>query len=93
VDTGAAGVGFTSCDGKQVGNTNGNTFIQIDNSVIAGIRPISLIGAELSYVDFGHPSGSINTVSSAAERDKSIAEESKSIAARPLMRIQCAYRR
>src|SRR5258708_10817046 len=32
--------------------------------VIAGIRPISLIGAELSYIDFGHPSGSINTVSS-----------------------------
>jgi len=28
--------------------------------VIAGIRPISLIGAELSYIDFGHPSGSIN---------------------------------
>jgi opacity protein-like surface antigen len=32
--------------------------------VIAGIRPISLIGAELSYIDFGHPSGSINAVSS-----------------------------
>jgi opacity protein-like surface antigen len=28
--------------------------------VIAGIRPISLIGAELSYIDFGHPNGSIN---------------------------------
>jgi len=28
--------------------------------VIAGIRPISLIGAELSYIDFGHPSGNIN---------------------------------
>jgi hypothetical protein len=27
---------------------------------IAGIRPISLIGAEFSYIDFGHPSGSIN---------------------------------
>jgi opacity protein-like surface antigen len=27
--------------------------------VIAGIRPISLIGAELSYIDFGHPSGNI----------------------------------
>jgi opacity protein-like surface antigen len=25
--------------------------------VIAGIRPIPLIGAELSYIDFGHPSG------------------------------------
>jgi opacity protein-like surface antigen len=32
--------------------------------LIAGIRPISLIGAELSYIDFGHPSGSINAVSS-----------------------------
>jgi opacity protein-like surface antigen len=32
--------------------------------VIAGIRPISLIGAELSYIDFGHPSGNINGVPS-----------------------------
>jgi opacity protein-like surface antigen len=32
--------------------------------VIAGVRPISLFGAELSYIDFGHPSGSINAVSS-----------------------------
>jgi len=32
--------------------------------VIAGIRPIPLIGAELSYIDFGHPSGDINAVSS-----------------------------
>ncbi|HWY93677.1 MAG TPA: outer membrane beta-barrel protein [Steroidobacteraceae bacterium] len=32
--------------------------------LIAGIRPIPLIGAELSYIDFGHPSGSINAVSS-----------------------------
>lgn len=30
----------------------------------AGIRPISLIGAELSYIDFGHPQGDIGTVSS-----------------------------
>ena len=29
--------------------------------VIAGIRPIPLIGAELSYIDFGHPSGNINS--------------------------------
>jgi opacity protein-like surface antigen len=29
--------------------------------VIAGIRPIPLIGAELSYVHFGHPSGNINS--------------------------------
>jgi opacity protein-like surface antigen len=32
--------------------------------VIAGIRPSSLIGAELSYIDFGHPSGNINGVPS-----------------------------
>jgi opacity protein-like surface antigen len=32
--------------------------------VIAGIRPIPQIGAELSYIDFGHPSGNINAVSS-----------------------------
>jgi opacity protein-like surface antigen len=29
--------------------------------VIAGIRPLSLIGAELSYIDFGHPSANINS--------------------------------
>jgi hypothetical protein len=28
----------------------------------AGIRPISLIGAELSYIDFGHPRDHLNTV-------------------------------
>jgi hypothetical protein len=27
--------------------------------VLAGIRPISLIGAELEYVDFGHPSAQV----------------------------------
>jgi hypothetical protein len=27
--------------------------------VMAGIRPISLVGAELAYIDFGHPSGNI----------------------------------
>jgi len=32
--------------------------------VFVGIRPISLIGAEVSYIDFGHPSGNINAVSS-----------------------------
>lgn len=30
--------------------------------VIAGIRPIPLIGAELSYIDFGHPSENLNSV-------------------------------
>jgi opacity protein-like surface antigen len=28
---------------------------------MAGIRPIPLIGAELSYIDFGHPNGNINS--------------------------------
>lgn len=28
--------------------------------VMAGIRPISLVGAEVSYIDFGHPTGSIS---------------------------------
>jgi opacity protein-like surface antigen len=32
--------------------------------VMVGIRPISLIGAELSYIDFGHPSGNINVAPS-----------------------------
>jgi hypothetical protein len=27
--------------------------------VMLGIRPISLVGAEVDYIDFGHPSGSI----------------------------------
>ena len=36
--------------------------------VIAGIRPISLIGAEISYVDFGHPSGYVNAVSSSVSQ-------------------------
>lgn len=27
--------------------------------VVVGIRPISLVGAELAYIDFGHPRGSI----------------------------------
>ena len=26
-----------------------------------GIRPIALVGAELAYVDFGHPSGTVDT--------------------------------
>jgi opacity protein-like surface antigen len=32
----------------------------------AGIRPISLIGAELSYIDFGHPRDHINAVDTAS---------------------------
>jgi opacity protein-like surface antigen len=32
--------------------------------VIGGIRPISVVGAELSYIDFGHPSGNINSAQS-----------------------------
>lgn len=27
--------------------------------IMMGIRPISLLGAELAYIDFGHPSGSL----------------------------------
>jgi opacity protein-like surface antigen len=29
--------------------------------VMIGVRPISIIGAELAYVDFGHPSGAVGT--------------------------------
>jgi opacity protein-like surface antigen len=32
--------------------------------LFAGLRPISLVGAEISYMDFGHPSGSIGSVPS-----------------------------
>jgi opacity protein-like surface antigen len=28
--------------------------------VMVGLRPISLLGAELAYIDFGHPTGNIN---------------------------------
>jgi opacity protein-like surface antigen len=28
--------------------------------VLAGVRPISLLGAELSYVDLGHPTGTVD---------------------------------
>ena len=31
--------------------------------VMAGIRPIPLLGAELAYMDFGHPSGAFNDYS------------------------------
>lgn len=33
--------------------------------VMAGIRPISLVGAEVAYIDFGHPAGNLNYTASA----------------------------
>src|ERR1700736_2703855 len=30
--------------------------------VMVGLRPISLVGAEVAYVDFGHPSGSVGAI-------------------------------
>jgi opacity protein-like surface antigen len=58
---GAAGQSQVEANAPSIGDfkKNHSAF-----KVIAGIRPISPIGAELSYIDFGHPSGSINTVSS-----------------------------
>jgi opacity protein-like surface antigen len=58
---GAAGQSQVEANAPSIGDfkQNHSAF-----KVIAGIRPISLIGAELSYIDFGHPSGSINAVSS-----------------------------
>jgi opacity protein-like surface antigen len=55
---GAAGQSQVEANAPSIGDfkQNHSAF-----KVIAGIRPISLIGAELSYIDFGHPSGSINT--------------------------------
>ncbi|HEY2779780.1 MAG TPA: outer membrane beta-barrel protein [Steroidobacteraceae bacterium] len=32
--------------------------------LFAGLRPISLVGAEISYMDFGHPHGTINGIPS-----------------------------
>ena len=29
---------------------------------MVGLRPISLVGAEVAYVDFGHPSGTVGTI-------------------------------
>jgi hypothetical protein len=58
---GAAGQSQVEANAPSIGDfkQNHSAF-----KVIAGIRPISLIGAELSYIGFGHPSGSINAVSS-----------------------------
>lgn len=58
---GAAGQSRVEANAPSIGDfkQNHSAF-----KVIAGIRPISLIGAELSYIDFGRPSGSINAVSS-----------------------------
>jgi len=33
---------------------------------MVGVRPISLIGAELSYIEFGHPAGSLGSLSADA---------------------------
>jgi len=58
---GAAGQSQVEANAPSIGDfkQNHSAF-----KVIAGMRPIPLIGAELSYIDFGHPSGSINAVSS-----------------------------
>jgi hypothetical protein len=29
---------------------------------MVGLRPISLVGAEITYMDFGHPSGTVGTI-------------------------------
>jgi hypothetical protein len=34
--------------------------------LMAGVRPISLVGAEIDYIDFGHPSGSLNAAPASA---------------------------
>jgi opacity protein-like surface antigen len=58
---GAAGQSQVEANAPSIGDfrENHSAF-----KVIAGIRPISLIGAEVSYIDFGHPNGNINAVSS-----------------------------
>jgi opacity protein-like surface antigen len=63
----ATGLSYNVATPGQIGNPN-DTYI--DNGsfkqnhsafkVMVGIRPISLLGAELAYTDFGHPSGSFN---------------------------------
>lgn len=37
--------------------------------LIVGFRPISAFGAEVSYIDFGHPNGNINTAPSDVSQD------------------------
>src|SRR5882762_1522379 len=56
---GAAGQSQVEANAPSIGDfkQNHSAF-----KVIAGMRPIPLIGAELSYIDFGHPSGNINSV-------------------------------
>jgi len=36
---------------------------------MVGVRPISLIGAELAYIDFGHPGGSLGSLAADAKID------------------------
>jgi opacity protein-like surface antigen len=35
--------------------------------VMAGVRPISLLGAEIAYMDFGHPSGNLGAAPSSVD--------------------------
>jgi hypothetical protein len=56
---GAVGQGNVRGDWLPVGGPLG--FDEHDRSwkLIAGLRPIPWLGAELEYIDFGHPSGSV----------------------------------
>lgn len=51
VDTGSGGVVPSPTDHFR---KNHSAF-----KIMAGVRPISLLGAELAYIDFGHPSGAL----------------------------------
>jgi hypothetical protein len=53
----SATVGSTTLIGAGDFAENHSTF-----KLMAGIRPISIVGAELSYIDFGRPSGNLGAV-------------------------------
>jgi opacity protein-like surface antigen len=64
---GAVGQAHVEAEGQQV-VAGGNVYFDTGSfnephsafKLMAGIRPIPLLGAELAYMDFGHPSGSFN---------------------------------
>lgn len=64
---GAIGQSYVEASGEQI-DAGGSVYFDTGSfsethsafKVMAGIRPISLLGAELAYMDLGHPSGSFN---------------------------------
>jgi hypothetical protein len=56
-----AAIGQSRVDAATYSSYNGEDFEQNHSAykVMVGVRPISLLGGEIAYIDFGHPSGSL----------------------------------